>query len=104
MSEKDKAEKSVSKTLKCAKCGVEGTSDGRNNTAIMYRCTQCKKTRYCGAECQRSDWVNHRPLCERTKDKPDELSELDNSGLFRMGGVAGAPAKKKPSNPATISE
>ncbi|KXN86638.1 SET domain-containing protein 14 [Leucoagaricus sp. SymC.cos] len=40
----------------CAKCGVRGVK--------FSRCGACKKIAYCGTECQRADWKNHKPFCK----------------------------------------
>lgn len=41
----------------CNSCGVLGTE--------MKKCGQCKNASYCGPECQRTDWKNHKPTCPR---------------------------------------
>ena len=35
----------------------------------LMKCSQCKKTVYCNAECQRKDWAAHKLTCEKVKVK-----------------------------------
>ncbi|KAI9013520.1 hypothetical protein DFJ74DRAFT_682378 [Hyaloraphidium curvatum] len=39
----------------CDRCGREGDK--------LLRCSGCKVTRYCGAECQRAAWTDHMAIC-----------------------------------------
>ena len=53
----------------CSHCRAEGASK---------LCSRCKphgapfRTRYCGAACQKADWVAHKPYCERALARADE--------------------------------
>ncbi len=39
-------------------CGKTGcTNDSK------FRCSKCLKIKYCCAECQKSDWARHKPVC-----------------------------------------
>ncbi len=40
----------------CAQCGGEATE----------RCAGCRGVQYCGRECQKAAWPQHRDLCRRT--------------------------------------
>eukprot|EP01112_Ceratiomyxa_fruticulosa_P017189 TRINITY_DN5306_c0_g1_i1.p1 TRINITY_DN5306_c0_g1~~TRINITY_DN5306_c0_g1_i1.p1 ORF type:complete len:441 (+),score=73.80 TRINITY_DN5306_c0_g1_i1:204-1526(+) len=40
---------------RCANCGV---------TTSLSRCGRCKKVFYCGRDCQRNDWKNHKSNCQ----------------------------------------
>ncbi|KAG6909518.1 hypothetical protein DXG01_017075 [Tephrocybe rancida] len=42
----------------CELCGNE----------MRSRCTQCLVVSYCGKECQREDWSNHKRLCRSLKE------------------------------------
>ena len=39
----------------CAHCGKQGVG--------FKRCSRCKQTSYCGAECQNADWKRHKKKC-----------------------------------------
>lgn len=39
----------------CGKCGARGVN--------MKKCARCKKVCYCGVECQREDWKEHKGVC-----------------------------------------
>jgi hypothetical protein len=39
--------------------------------ASAGRCAACKRVRYCGAPCQRSDWPRHKPECKAWKAEAD---------------------------------
>jgi len=39
----------------CSNCGNQG--------AALLRCSACKQTRYCGAECQKAAWKRHKITC-----------------------------------------
>lgn len=39
--------------LGCDVCQLQG----------KYRCINCKRTAYCGRECQKKDWSKHKKIC-----------------------------------------
>lgn len=39
----------------CERCGKQDK---------LLKCTRCKSAFYCGRECQKVDWVNHKPHCK----------------------------------------
>ncbi|KAI0667221.1 hypothetical protein C8Q78DRAFT_1071983 [Trametes maxima] len=43
----------------CACCQRDVTA-GKDD---LKRCSRCKLTRYCGAECQKKDWARHKVTC-----------------------------------------
>ncbi|KAI0791857.1 hypothetical protein C8Q75DRAFT_57617 [Abortiporus biennis] len=47
----------------CMFCNDEATAQQPLN-----RCSRCKLTRYCGAECQKTDWKRHKIFCKLLKD------------------------------------
>lgn len=47
------------KILNCAQCN---TTHGADDAALLC-CGKCKRVKYCGRECQRSDWVSHKVIC-----------------------------------------
>ncbi|KAI0066238.1 hypothetical protein BV25DRAFT_1797413 [Artomyces pyxidatus] len=46
----------------CAQCH---TVTGLDN---MKKCSGCQITRYCGSECQTSDWTRHKEFCKMKKE------------------------------------
>ena len=52
--ESDQEETTVRKGRICAAC-KKGTAD--------KKCARCEKTYYCGKECQKRDWKNHKNVC-----------------------------------------
>ena len=40
--------------IECEGCGL---------TVGLSFCLRCKRVRYCGRECQKSDWKTHKPSC-----------------------------------------
>ena len=42
-------------------------------------CSQCKKVKYCGRECQRDDWAEHRKVCRKQNTTPSKESNSKNS-------------------------
>ncbi|TFK80178.1 hypothetical protein K466DRAFT_592002 [Polyporus arcularius HHB13444] len=47
----------IAHNLGCSVCGKKGAS----------RCAQCQTVWYCGAECQRADWPDHKQSCKSLK-------------------------------------
>lgn len=42
----------------CSHCGKQAQEG-----AALLRCSACKQTRYCGAECQKAAWKLHKKTC-----------------------------------------
>jgi hypothetical protein len=49
---------------------IVGTMNGEGTVCVLCgsngptkKCGQCKKVSYCGRECQRKDWKQHKPKC-----------------------------------------
>ncbi len=62
-------------TCNCLKEEEEGENSDDNVCAHckqrkdkLLQCAGCKSVKYCGKECQRSDWPNHKTVCKRKKD------------------------------------
>ncbi len=43
---------------RCNYCHQQGTK--------MLKCGQCRTAIYCGQECQKSDWLMHKPVCHKS--------------------------------------
>ncbi len=50
-------EQQVTARSQCANCG-EGGFD-------MHRCSACQQVAYCGRNCQKAHWKEHKPQCTR---------------------------------------
>lgn len=48
---------------KCRNCGKTEAKGG----GVLKKCSRCGKTRYCSAECQKTDWKKHRGECGESK-------------------------------------
>ena len=51
------------------------------------QCAQCKEARYCGQECRKADWPNHRPACRdlaRWRAVQDYLHAMDTPHQWRV--------------------
>jgi hypothetical protein len=44
---------------RCQKCQKQGS-----DAAPLKRCGACKKATYCGRECSRADWKDHKEECK----------------------------------------
>ena len=65
----------------CANCGRRGGSD----TVKLKNCTACRLVKYCGVDCQRAHWKQHKKACKiRVAELKDE--QLYSQGLERPEG------------------
>ncbi|CAN0111089.1 unnamed protein product [Heterosigma akashiwo] len=48
-------------TAGCARCG--------DRLRPLHKCARCRRAAYCGRECQKADWKEHKKVCA-TKKKP----------------------------------
>ena len=66
----------------CAHCGKQGVG--------FQRCSRCKQTSYCGAECQNANWKRHKKTCAppvTLKDLADAASAAgDWRGVLQREG------------------
>ncbi|KAJ6254008.1 ankyrin repeat-containing protein [Anaeramoeba flamelloides] len=68
------------KAINYRKCNV------CNKTKGLSICTSCKEVYYCGKECQRKDWKNHKEKCLKEgekKEKGKEKEKKNNNELFQ---------------------
>lgn len=40
-------------------------------------CGNCNSTHYCGIECQKKDWKNHKKLCKKSSEYKDFIPKID---------------------------
>ncbi|KZV67627.1 hypothetical protein PENSPDRAFT_687961 [Peniophora sp. CONT] len=54
-------------TQRCARsdCVWHRTAPPADGFVELKACQGCRKVRYCGQECQKRDWVQHKPQCRR---------------------------------------
>ena len=53
----------------CGGCGAIDGEDGK----VLVKCAKCQKRQYCGKECQKSEWAQHKKVC---RSVVEELSQL----------------------------
>ena len=63
----------------CQVCGEEKTS----------RCAGCFLTRYCGAECQKVDWDNHKERCKEIKKQYVKVKLIQDGAFALTSGKTG---------------
>ena len=67
----------------CSKCGK---TDGE-----LKRCAQCKLTYYCGQDCQKQHWPEHKQICKETakankgEDSSTKKKNTNEEGLDAFG-------------------
>ena len=58
---------------------------GKTDVELM-RCAQCKLTFYCGQDCQKKHWPEHKQLCKETaKAKQGEKPNAKNKNTNEEG-------------------
>ena len=76
----------------CAGCGEPATK----------RCARCKEVWYCGSECQRKHWKEHKSECRTAKaTAKKKLKEAKRRGALEPEGPEGA-ALLPPPPPGTV--
>ncbi|KAJ5713462.1 MYND domain protein [Penicillium malachiteum] len=61
-----------SETNRCFTCNKVGTV-----AVPLRRCSRCHLTRYCGRDCQQTDWFRHKRSCPRPLPEPSGPQRLD---------------------------
>lgn len=54
----------------CARCG--------SKNAGLSTCSACKLTKFCGEECQKKVWKQHKPICKAHVEAMSSENEFDN--------------------------
>jgi len=67
MQETIKTRPDKSKEAVCASCGRQSSIERGEKKFRLLRCSSCRSAWYCGKECQKSDWVNHKKQCRAMK-------------------------------------
>jgi hypothetical protein len=57
----EKAGKEAAVSSACAKCGAQAGAPG----VQLRKCSACGKASYCGVQCQRAHWRQHKPRCSK---------------------------------------
>lgn len=58
--EMSKGEKKAYGDDQCGWCGVKEGPEGK----VLMQCVRCKGRRYCGKDCQKKDWPEHKAGCK----------------------------------------
>lgn len=74
----------VKSTFNVVGTGTLGTCENPTckKEALVLRCSRCKEAIYCGKECQKADWQNHKIMCEQSEIgdfSDDDLKVLEYS-------------------------
>ncbi|KAJ7915690.1 hypothetical protein B0H13DRAFT_1711292 [Mycena leptocephala] len=53
---------------------------------VIWLCGSCHRVAYCGAECQKGDWLGHRPICNAFAKLPKDVhaSQSSESNSFPL--------------------
>jgi len=70
----DASVKAVLYNGQCAKC--------KESKLKMYKCSKCLTARYCGEECQKAHWREHKKKCSPANTDEIKLSKLNQRLLF----------------------
>ena len=77
----------------CKVCGIEPLPGLR-----LWRCSICRLMVYCSRPCQRIDWKEHKPLCDRAtkkfKDSKPAGAGARSPGAGTETGTESEPAAK----------
>jgi hypothetical protein len=59
----------IQKPLECASCyrphGDHNNEHNEHNEHKLSRCSGCRCVFYCGKECQKEHWKEHKEMCKR---------------------------------------
>lgn len=58
---------------KCGYCGKDGGDES------LLHCSACKGAKYCGRECQKEHWAEHKPTCLRARGESVSRSVMEAS-------------------------
>jgi hypothetical protein len=74
----------------CEKC----KKTEHEHKVALKRCGQCKNVFYCGAECQKGDWANHKYHCR----KPEAVvrKEAEKGGFMGVKNAVNVPVDIDP--------
>ena len=64
---KERFKEALRKTLEPLKNSVRTCATCHAIREKMMRCSQCRQTVYCNAECQKNDWASHKLSCQKIK-------------------------------------
>jgi len=73
--------------MKCAGCQKEGE--------WTKRCSRCKQVHYCGGECQKAHWLEHKKVCltpPSSSAPPSEAPARATTALSTVPAKAGEPS------------
>jgi tetratricopeptide (TPR) repeat protein len=81
--------------IECDSCGAKNAPK---------RCTQCKCAFYCSVDCQRTDWMGHRPKCVlmARNFRPDDT--CNDSSVTPINTECGICLEEPMSNPVVLSK
>lgn len=55
------------KEINTPKHSCKVCSKSESSSKSLLRCSRCRKVRYCGKECQKKDWPEHKKICSPPK-------------------------------------
>lgn len=72
-------------------CGWCGKAEGE-----LMRCSKCRNTKFCSAECQKAAWPEHKEICSQLR--------LDRKEAHKLSKKGGANKKPSEGGPGTWTE
>ena len=82
-------------TTRCANPNCHKTQ----RTTELSICTACREISYCGAECQRADWKEHKIKCKAAQEKSKKNDEAFESMILGALNEIQAEKSNLQSNP-----
>jgi mitochondrial splicing suppressor protein 51 len=56
--------------------------------AAPLRCSRCKVVAYCGTECQKMDWKEHKTVCGKQEKQSETVGDARRSLMNKLAGGA----------------
>mmetsp|Transcript_13706 Transcript_13706/g.38584 ORF Transcript_13706/g.38584 Transcript_13706/m.38584 type:complete len:112 (-) Transcript_13706:7-342(-) len=62
----------------------------------LLKCVRCDTVHYCGVDCQRSDWPEHKELCVRKRPRTEAAQAATTAtSASRLSRMLGVPTQNR---------